>query len=96
MEGAEGAICATGRACFSEPAGGFVQPSVQLAIICLASGDQPSSGEPDGIGDRQRRQRFFLHALVLLHEQAVQDNVGHARAVQGGEPGRVGRPYLTH
>jgi hypothetical protein len=29
--------------------------------------------EPDGIGDRQRCQRFFLHTLALLHEQAVQD-----------------------
>jgi hypothetical protein len=31
---------------FSRLAGGFVQPnrSTQLAIICFASGDQPSSG----------------------------------------------------
>ena len=40
----------------------------------------------------------FLHALVLLHEQAVQDNVGHARAVQGGQCGvkpgaRASRAY---
>src|SRR6516225_1373720 len=38
---AAGAVCATGAAC-----GGFVQPScpTQFAIICLVSGDQPSSG----------------------------------------------------
>ena len=43
--------------------------------------------EPDGIGDRQRRQRFFLHTLVLLLEQAMQDNVGDARAVQSDQCG---------
>src|SRR5262249_34083002 len=37
----------------------------------------------------------FLHALVLLHEQAVQNDVGHARAVQGGEPRRVERSHIT-
>jgi hypothetical protein len=43
--------------------------------------------EPDGIGDRQRRQRFFLHTLVLLLEQAMQDSVGDARAVQSDHVG---------
>jgi hypothetical protein len=45
--GGVGAFDATvSEAVFSGPAGGFVQPScwIQLAIICLASGDQPSSG----------------------------------------------------
>ena len=37
----------------------------------------------------------FLHALVLLHEQAVQDNAGHARAVQGAQPARRRGPHLT-
>jgi hypothetical protein len=31
----------------------------------------------------------FLHTLVLLHEQAVRDNVGHARAVQDGQCGVI-------
>ena len=42
-----GAVCAsTGAGGFSELAGGFVQPSswTQPAILCLASGDRPSSG----------------------------------------------------
>ena len=43
--------------------------------------------EPDGIGDRQRHQRFFLRTLVLLLGQAMQDNVGHARAVQSDQCG---------
>jgi hypothetical protein len=49
MEGAAGAFGATFRAtgaALLSTTGGFVQPScwTQLAIICLASGDQPSSG----------------------------------------------------
>ena len=43
----------------------------------------------------------YLHTLALLHEQAVQDNVGHACAVQGGQCGvtpgaRVSRPSVVH
>jgi hypothetical protein len=36
---------------FSGPAGGFVQPShwIEVAIICLASGDQPSFKAPFAI-----------------------------------------------
>ena len=34
-----------------------------------------------------RASAVFLHTLVLLHEQAMQDNVGHARAVQGDRCG---------
>src|SRR5690349_220538 len=37
----------------------------------------------------------FLHTLVLLYEQVVQDDVGHARAVQGRVTGLVRRPHLT-
>jgi hypothetical protein len=49
-----GAVCATGAGCgvsnadgrTAEVAGGFVQPScsTKFAIICLVSGDHPSSG----------------------------------------------------
>src|SRR5205823_13631699 len=45
-----GAACITGAALLST-AGCFVQPScwTQLAIFCLASGDQPSSGALVGL-----------------------------------------------
>ena len=49
MEGAAGAFGATAASTTGAAFGvssDFVQPScsIQLAIICLASGDQPSSG----------------------------------------------------
>src|SRR5215472_6551112 len=45
MGGVAGAVCATAAALLSTT-GGFVQPScwIEFAIICLVSGDQPSSG----------------------------------------------------
>ena len=42
--------------------------------------------EPDSTGDRQRRQRFFLHALVLLHEQAVQTTLVMAERYKVANP----------
>jgi hypothetical protein len=65
------------------------------AVVVRGDGDPcPRCGVPMQIREFDRQgfaPAAFLYPLVLLHEQKLSHDTGHARALQGHEPSDVRR-----